>query len=117
MTAWFPSGHASPRIKPYALRKFYFLQASVRVAERYFNWNPYRGNAISFTQKLPPELAVIMERSRNGYHFMCHELPGNHTKLVKDPNARKIADVFAQHLMYKPIKLGFWLGESNAFWL
>jgi thioesterase domain-containing protein len=82
--------------KPYALRKFYFLEASQRVAQKYAP-EPYQGDAILIQSKKASGWAAGWRNLITGT-LHVHELPGNHIEIVTGQNAAAVAEVLQRYL-------------------
>jgi thioesterase domain-containing protein len=82
--------------KPYPLRKFYFLQASLRVARRY-EPEPYDGEVILFLSEELSGREMAWRQKVKGA-LRVHKFPGDHTELVREPNASTLAAVLRGYL-------------------
>jgi thioesterase domain-containing protein len=82
--------------KPYALRKFYFFQASMRVARNYKPL-PYDGRVVLFQAEVSAGREEIWKSLVRGVVHV-HKLPGNHTVIVREPNASTVAEILKGYL-------------------
>jgi thioesterase domain-containing protein len=83
-------------IKPYALRKFYFLQASMRVARTYAPV-PYGGDAVLFMSEASGPTESAWRRLITGKVHL-YGLPGDHEEMVREPNSSALAEALNVHL-------------------